>query len=139
MVLKNSTSDYLFKADDDCYVNVDVFENLMSNLNSDYVGKIIMTNLGPDRYWHVEKSNSVYAKNTPDLALDISKYCDGIGYFLSRKACYEIIKNSKSQYGQILVSTSFYEDKLIGDLAKLSITPEEPLNYCNREKIKKVM
>ena len=70
--LKNSTSEYLFKVDD-CYVNIDVFENLISNLNGDYVGKIIQTSLDSDRYWHVDKSNSVYAQNTPDLSPDVTK------------------------------------------------------------------
>ena len=81
--MNNSKADYLFKIDDDCYLNYRIFDELVNLLSGDYIGKSLKTNFGADRYWHKEKSTTNYAKLTPDLSPDETAYCDGgIGYFL---------------------------------------------------------
>merc|ERR1712124_37902 len=105
--LKNSQADYLFKIDDDCYVNYRIFDELISLISGDYIGKTIKTKSGPDRHWHKSKSKTNYAKFTPDLSPDKTFYCDGgIGYFLSRKSCEKILEHFESLAGRILEKIS---------------------------------
>ena len=101
--LENSNSNYLFKVDDDCFVNAEIFPELVSRLKGDYIGKIIETKVGPDRMWHKSKSDSQYAKNNPDLP---EIYQVGVMVELvtfSRYACKEILKQLQTSYGQILL------------------------------------
>lgn len=135
--LDNTKEDYLFKVDDDCFINADNFGFLASTLSGHYIGKVIKRGIGGGRFWHQEKSSSEFAKQTPDLSPDRSVYCDGgIGYFLSREACRQIIKKYNTLQGRLLTEHSFYEDKLIGDLlAGSDFTPSEPLlPYANRRR-----
>ena len=126
-----------FKVDDDCFINLDAFGFLTSTLSGHYIGKVIKRGLGGGRNWHQDKSSTEFAKQTPDLSPDKSVYCDGgIGYFLSRAACREILLKYNTLQGRILAEHSFYEDKLIGDLlAGSDFSPSDPsLPYANRRR-----
>ncbi|MDC2981489.1 glycosyltransferase family 2 protein [SAR116 cluster bacterium] len=135
--LDNTEEDYLFKVDDDCFINADNFSFLASTLSKHYVGKVIKRGIGGGRFWHQDKSSSEFAKQTPDLSPDGSVYCDGgIGYFLSREVCRQVIMKYNTLQGRLLCEHSFYEDKLIGDLlAGSNYTASEPLlPYANRRR-----
>ena len=83
------------------------------------------------------KASSSYASSTPDLSPDETEYCDGgIGYFLSRNSCEEIVNASQTLVGKLIEAHSFYEDKFIGDLANLrNIKPTPPpAKFANRRK-----
>lgn len=119
---------YLYKIDDDCYLDVNRFFENLSYRSHHYYGRVIKRAEGSmDRAWHQNKSQSEYARNTLDKSPEPSIYADGGGgYVLSRFAMHALCESAKSDAGQQLVSVSMMEDKLVGDLlALVGISPSD--------------
>ncbi|HET6224765.1 MAG TPA: glycosyltransferase [Bacteroidia bacterium] len=124
-VLKNTNYDYVYKIDDDCYVNI---ENLYSTYfwNYDYFGKTVGLNENElNRKWHAGKCEKPELNERTYELPYIGSWCGGgYGYFLSRKALTHI------QEMESEVKTELYEDKAIGDvLRKNKIIPAENERY----------
>lgn len=124
-IVSHTSFDYVFKVDDDCYVNV---ENLYSTSfwEYDYFGRIVATSQDDlIRTWHYGKCQNKELNETPYPGEYIGSWCGGgFGYFLSRKSL-EALQLSKDA-----VMNELYEDKAIGDaLRKRGILPEENPNY----------
>lgn len=128
---------YLYKIDDDCYLDVRRLFGNLSYRGHHYYGRIIRRGEGSmDRAWHQSKSQSEYARLVLDKSPEPSVYADGGGgYALSRfamKAAQDVVVTDA---GQRLVAVSFMEDKLVGDLLALAgIVPsdEEYESYQRR-------
>ena len=115
---KNSFHRHYYKIDDDCVLNVDAMFGDPAFLGSNYFGRIVTRPLGGvDRSWHHLKSSTKEAKEALDLSPENSSYCDGsTGYILSREAVTKLIAQSQAPVNAQLISSSYFEDKLIGDL-----------------------
>ena len=110
--------EYFMKIDDDCFLNVDAYFSDEVLFQTDYYGRYLSRAIGEtDRIWHQKKSQSTEAKNAIDLSPEPSCYADGsTGYVLSRKACEQLVEAYTDSKNNHLVSSSFMEDKLVGDL-----------------------
>jgi len=119
----NST-DYVFiiKIDDDCFLNIDEYFGSARYREFHYFGRKLSRGIGgTDRLWHQSKSNSEYARMTFDTSPEPSIYADGGGgYSLSRFAFESLLKQAETQEGRRLISRSYMEDKLVGDLLSLA-------------------
>nr|WP_246624669.1 glycosyltransferase family 2 protein [Oceanobacter mangrovi] len=111
---------YYYKIDDDCVLNVlDMFGD-PAYLGCDYFGRISTGSL-IDRKWHQAKSKSDKAKSALDLSPETSGYCDGsTGYILNRESIRKLGEVASLQSSAQLVSASYCEDKLVGDLLSLA-------------------
>lgn len=127
-VYSNTDYQYLMKIDDDCYFSVDQFFDSMSYRKFHYYGRVIHRGYGATkRDWHREKSKNSMARNRLDRSPEPSRYCDGgAGYCLSRFAMNAALSTARSDVGRWLVSVSYFEDKLVGDL--LATKDIEPSN-----------
>lgn len=124
-IAKNMSFDYVFKIDDDCYVNI---ENLFATYfwNYDYFGKIVATHEEDlNRSWHFGKCESVSLNSIAYSVPYYGEWCGGgFGYFLSRNAI-TALQTKKDQ-----ICNDLYEDKAIGDALRQSgILPVENINY----------
>jgi len=121
-VYKNTNAQYVLKIDDDCYLDVDEYFDSLSYRKHHYYGRVIHRQVGGmDRAWHHSKSKSAHAKKSIDKSPEPAIYADGGGaYCLSRTAMQELIKNTAAPEGKRLISNSFMEDKLVGDLLAIS-------------------
>lgn len=125
-VFKNTDYQYLVKIDDDCYFSADRFFSAMSYRKHHYYGRVLQKGKGGIRRdWHQAKSTSFSAKNRLDRSPEPCTYCDGgSGYSLSRHAMRKVVDAASTSAGRWLISVSYLEDKLIGDLLALeSILP----------------
>ena len=106
------------KIDDDCFLNLDAYFADDALFESDYYGRYLHRNIGDtDRVWHQKKSKSNWARNSIDLSPEPSYYADGsTGYVLSENACASLVKAYDAPENRMLISHSFMEDKLVGDL-----------------------
>lgn len=109
---------HYYKIDDDCILNVDAMFGDPAFLGSNYFGRIVERPVGGvDRSWHHLKSSTLEAKEALDLSPELSVYCDGsTGYMLSRLAVNKLLEQAASPLSTQLISSSYFEDKLIGDL-----------------------
>ncbi|WP_298637070.1 glycosyltransferase family 2 protein [uncultured Umboniibacter sp.] len=107
---------HFYKIDDDCLLNVDAHFSDPVFFSFDYWGRRLKKGIGDvDRDYHQNKSTSAEARNALDLSPEESVYADGgTSYSLSRHALNQLLAASTEHAS--LVSRSFYEDKLIGDL-----------------------
>lgn len=117
--------DFVYKIDDDCFLNVANFHKSDFWLY-DYSGKIIgldPSGILPD--WHFGKCEDPKLNSTLYWGKYQGSWCGGgYGYFLSRKSL-KIIKNNKKY-----LFDELYEDKAVGDvLRKNNILPSENKNY----------
>jgi glycosyltransferase involved in cell wall biosynthesis len=124
-IFGNTAFDYVFKLDDDCFLNVG---NIYSTYfwNFDYFGRTVADEEGHlDRSWHYGKCTTPELNNTLYAREYIGPWCGGgFGYFLSRTALEKI--NAMSEF----IKTDLYEDKAIGDaLRKQQILPQENSRY----------
>ncbi len=122
----NSHHRYYYKLDDDCVLNIRAMFGDPAFLNQDYFGREVIRPLGSvNRSWHHQKSSSQEAKTSLDLSPEYSKYCDGsTGYVLSRNAASVVTEVSTRDEHRQLLTSSYFEDKLIGDLLAIgSIYP----------------
>jgi len=132
-VYNNTNAQYVFKIDDDCYLDVAEYFDSLSYRKHYYYGRVLKREIGAmDRAWHHEKSQTLRAKKAIDKSPEPSVYADGGGgYSLSRIAIGELIKAEKTEEGQRLIASSFMEDKLVGDLlALVHIAPSNEDYEC---------
>nr|WP_245243280.1 glycosyltransferase family 2 protein [Pararhodobacter sp. SW119] len=125
---------YLLKIDDDCYLSVDRFFDGVAYRKHHYFGRILERSEGEtQRAWHRAKSTSKAAKTRLDRSPEPSRYCDGgSGYTLSRYAMRKATEAASDSAGQWLISVSFMEDKLLGDLlASQFIAPREDDHFVH--------
>jgi hypothetical protein len=122
---------HYYKIDDDCILNVNAMFGDPVFLNSEYFGRIITRPLGGvDRSWHHLKSSTAFAKESLDLSPEMSSYCDGsTGYILSRSAVKKLTEQANSTECVQLISSSYFEDKLIGDLLSKAQVPITSCGY----------
>lgn len=135
----NSSYQYFYKIDDDCVLNAIAMFGDPSYLDHSYYGRVVTRPLGGvDRSWHHKKSTSTLAKSSLDLSPENSSYCDGsTGYILDRKAAKAISVSYIDPFFAPLIYSSYFEDKLIGDvLAKKGFAAvEKGYNCVIRRKI----
>jgi len=121
-VYTHTDAQYVLKIDDDCYLDVDRFFDTLSYRKYFYYGRVLQKGVGSmDRAWHQPKSYTYHGQKSIDKSPEPSIWADGGGgYTLSRLAIAELLKAKNTEAGKRLVSCSFMEDKLIGDLLSLS-------------------
>ncbi len=125
-VYQHTDFQYLVKIDDDCYFSAERFFNTLNYRKHHYYGRILARGIGAmKRDWHQEKSKDPVAKARLDRSPEPSRYCDGgSGYSLSRHAMRKALEAARSAAGKNLISVSYMEDKLLGDLLALkAISP----------------
>jgi hypothetical protein len=131
-VLENTNFQYVLKIDDDCYLDVDEYFDSLSYRKFHYYGRIIHRPVGgTDRTWHHSKSQGQRAAKALDKSPEPAIYCDGGGaYTLSRLAMNKLKDVQNKPIGKRLISSSYMEDKLIGDLlATFEIYPNDEDYY----------
>ncbi|MCG5500806.1 glycosyltransferase family 2 protein [Ectothiorhodospira lacustris] len=136
-VYEHTDFQYLYKIDDDCYLDVARFFENLSYRKHHYYGRVIRRGEGSmDRAWHQSKSHTEHARKTLDKSPEPSVYADGGGgWVLSRWAMRGLREARATETGQRLVAISLMEDKLVGDLLALQgISPsdEEYESYQRR-------
>lgn len=121
-VHRNTRHAFMFKIDDDCFLNADEFFFGHSWRSADYYGRRIHRSIGDmDRMWHMAKSSTRRAQLELDKSPEPSIYADGgSGYMLSRRAMSAILQELRTSRGALLKNSCYMEDKLIGDLLALS-------------------
>lgn len=120
-VHRNTPHAFMFKIDDDCFLNVDEFFFGHSWRSADYYGRRIDRSVGSmDRMWHMTKSSTRRAQLELDKSPEPSVYADGgSGYTLSRRAMAAILRELQTNRGALLKNSCYMEDKLVGDLLRL--------------------
>lgn len=108
----------MLKIDDDCFFDPAGFLSGLQHLRSDWAGRVLTRARGnTDRSWHQAKSQSPRGRYDLDKSPEPSVYTDGgSGYLLSRRAICAALEQAATPAGQRLISLSFLEDKLLGDL-----------------------
>lgn len=122
----NTPFSYMYKIDDDCFVDVDGMFEALTHRKFDYYGRTLTREPGQtDRVWHFAKSTSERGRKELDKSPEPAEYTDGgSGYFLSRRAMAKLSEASRTIAGQQLIRSSFMEDKMVGDLLhSQQITP----------------
>ena len=121
-VVENTAFQYVYKIDDDCYLDVSRFFDTLTYRKHFYYGRIIQRFVGSmDRAWHQAKSHALHAQKVLDKSPEPSIYADGGGgYVLSRLAMLKLQETSQTESGQRLIAVSLMEDKLVGDLLSIS-------------------
>lgn len=114
----NTRFGHMLKIDDDCFLNAPLFFTSLSYAKFDYYGRRLMRTPGQtDRIWHQGKSTSPRGRMDLDKSPEPSEYADGgSAYSLSRTAMAAALDAAASPEGQQLISVSFMEDKMLGDL-----------------------
>ncbi len=117
----NTDYQYVVKIDDDCLLDVAEYFSSMSHRKTHYYGRELVRHKGYlDRTWHQNKSTRESARFSLDKSPEPSTYADGgSAYCLSRFAISKLLKAANSSEGKQLASSSFMEDKLVGDLLAL--------------------
>jgi len=137
-VYRNTDAQYVLKIDDDCYLDVDRYFDTLSYRKFFYYGRIIKHGIGGMvRTWHQPKSHSPHGQKTIDKSPEPSVWADGGGgYCLSRFAIHALLEARKTIAGKQLISRSFMEDKLVGDLLALSyiLPSDEDYESCQRRR-----
>ena len=112
---------YFLKIDDDCFLDPSAFFADLCWQKFDYYGRPLTRQRGQmDRAWHMRKSSSPRGRLELDKSPEPSTYADGgSGYSLSRQALEALCAASETPEGLDLISVSFMEDKLVGDLLAL--------------------
>lgn len=124
---------YHYKLDDDCVLNALAMFSDPSFLGQDYYGRVVTRGIGGiDRSWHQAKSTTSLAKNALDLSPEGSTYCDGsTGYVLSDIAATKLTEVVQDPYNSPLIESSYFEDKLIGDLMAVANVPAVQYSYSS--------
>ena len=121
-VYQHFNHQYFYKIDDDCILNVKAMFSDPGYLNAHYFGRFVGRPLGGvDRSWHHLKSATKEAREALDLSPELSTYCDGsTGYILSRHGVEKLTETANQPSNIQLISSSYFEDKLVGDLLNLA-------------------
>ena len=113
---------FVLKIDDDCYLDAQNFLTSMAYRRAHYFGRPLHSR--PDafnRTWHQLKSKNRGAQRAIDTSLTGTYYADGGGsYTLSRHALNALDIASRTPTGVQLRVSSFFEDKMIGDLMEIA-------------------
>lgn len=118
---ENSPFYYVYKIDDDSYIDIEKFLTTLQYRKYHYFGTLIKGRINIDRMWHISKTDNLLYKNSLDKSNFNLIYADGgSGYSLSRYAIYKILENLGTKEGQFIYKTCLYEDVLIGSLLSLS-------------------
>jgi len=117
----NTRFGHMLKIDDDCFLNAPLFFDALSYRKFDYYGRRLHRVAGQmDRIWHQDKSSSARGRAELDKSSEPSEYADGgSAYALSRTAMAAALDAAASPEGRHLISVSFMEDKMLGDLLAL--------------------
>ncbi len=128
----NTSFAHMLKIDDDCFLNAEAFFDSLSYRKFDYYGRRLTRTHGQmDRAWHCAKSSSQRGQFELDKSPEPSSYADGgCGWTLSRRAMAELLEAVTLPTGQMLIQTSFMEDKLLGDLLALRGIEVASEDYC---------
>lgn len=114
--------EHILKVDDDCFLDVKEYFFSLSFLGNDYYGRPLRLGRGQlDRTWSFRQSDKSISPCVFDKSPEPSFYADGgTAYLLSRKALDALLNTAKTAMGERLISLSYNEDKLVGDLLALS-------------------
>lgn len=117
-VLDHTDFAHLVKVDDDCFLDPQAWFGDLAHRSTNYYGRSLTRRRGQmDRAWHQAKARSRRARMELDKSPEPSTYADGgSGYALSRIALQALIEASERPEGRALITVSFMEDKLVGDL-----------------------
>lgn len=115
--------DYVYKLDNDCYVNPKKFQEMIEIVEREkynYVGGV--AGGGVDKKWHIGKCYDKKLNQTEYQRDFCGNWCGGgFGYLISRKAIEILMKEESKEY----ILSDIYEDKAIGDmLRKNGILPQ---------------
>jgi len=121
-IRRNTDFQYAIKIDDDCYLDVDRYFDASSHRKHHYYGRILHRRTGDmDRTWHQDKSQGQRARRALDKSPEPSAYADGsTGYCLSRLAMECLHRITQTTNGKRLISSSYMEDKMLGDLLRMA-------------------
>jgi len=118
-VLENTAYDYIYKVDDDCFVNAELlYTTCFWNYN--YFGReVCVEEEGLNRTWHFGKCTTPIYNHSAYTGQYYGTWCGGgYGYFLSRKAIQEIVSTT-------FTTADIYEDKAIADVLRMkNIIPD---------------
>ena len=105
----NFDYDYIFKTDDDSYIDMERFLSFDTQ-GADYIGRIQgMEDSAVTRTWHYGKCTDK-SYEVPYSGEYIGDWARGGGYFLSRKAISILIPRTAKSF-----SNELFEDKMVGD------------------------
>lgn len=134
-VYQNTDAQYLVKIEDDCYMDVDNFFDSLSYRKHYYYGRVIRRNVGT--MIRVRPADSSMPYLEVDKSPEPSVYADGSGaYVLSRFAIGQLLEKAATYQGERLISCSFNEDKLVGDLLAMSRIMPSAEDYFSFERHK---
>lgn len=105
----NFDYDYIFKTDDDSYIDMRKFLSF-DKQNADYIGRMLgMADSAITRTWHYGKCTDK-SYEVPYRGKYVCDWARGGGYFLSRRAVRILIPKTAK-----LFSKELFEDKMVGD------------------------
>jgi hypothetical protein len=105
----NLDFDYIFKTDDDTYLDMEKFLNF-DKKEADYIGQFKDSPLKEiGKTWHYGKCTDK-SYEVPDDSEFICGWATGAGYFLSKKAVETLIKETASMHNDYI-----FEDRMVGE------------------------
>lgn len=118
----NRSENFVLKIDDDCYLDTKNFLTSLAYRRAHYFGRPLHSRPDAfDREWHQLKSKNRGAQRAIDTSLTGTYYADGGGsYTLSRHALNALATAATTPTGLQLRISSFFEDKMMGDLLELA-------------------
>ncbi len=119
---------HLLKIDDDCYLDAQAFFLDPTYRRHPYYGRRLEKRGAlVNRTWHQARSRSRAAQLGFEKLPRNALYADGgTGYMLNRTAMTALLDQLETPEGQVLKSTAFSEDKLVGALlSRAGIEPAE--------------
>lgn len=118
----NRPENYVLKIDDDCYLDAENFLTALAYRRAHYFGRSLISRPEAfNRTWHQSRSQTEGAQRALDTSLTGTHYADGGGsYVVSRHGLEALGEAAASTSGLQLRMSSFFEDKMIGDLMHLA-------------------
>ncbi|MBD3765167.1 MAG: hypothetical protein IE927_10670 [Rhodobacterales bacterium] len=112
---------FVLKLDDDCYLDARSWLGGLAYRRSHYFGRPLQAGAETcDRFWHQEQSARPANRRPIDTSLLGSAYADGAGgYCLSREALGILDRVAASPEVVQLRMSSFFADKMMGDLLRI--------------------
>ena len=127
----NTEYEYVIKVDANTYMDVgNYFDSLCYRKHPYYGQRLQSENF--DRSAHQCKCAKVGNQKRLDLSPSTSTYAsEDLGYSLSRQAIAQLLKESRTYDGQVIVNNSYRADKAVGDLlSRVSIKPSSESFVC---------
>ncbi len=135
-VYYNTPFYYVFKIDDDSYIDVEKFLANLEYRKHHYYGRSMKKGLDVDRTWHKNKvKNQVYKFFLDKSFYHNITYADGgSGYCLTRFSIYKILQTVKDPKWQFILNLYLYEDVLVGILLSLNeIVPNSSEYFVSKQ------